>query len=284
VIAIIAVLSTLAVGVIGSAQQDARIAASRARTQLIESAMEVELEDFEVRRSPLSFRAIGNLTDSVGNGIWANSGRGGDNFLLHAKNLKRMIVADLIRSEFPSGRNGLPQRLGSFPSAVLFDYLTSDLQINAAAVDSAFRQVQPANVVRWAEFEGFAQTPPAPSQSQLLADGSEILYAILSSIEYNGSSVLDALGSAAVGDTDGDGVSEIVDAFGDPMTFEFHQRNVLPIEGFGSTQSGVWATPADELAMTNFEAVNPVLPTDLRFFVTSPTLLEIDGQPIDLQQ
>lgn len=282
VISIIAVLSTLAVGVIRSAQQDARIAATRARVELIQSAMEVELEDFEVRRAPLSFRAIGELTNQIT--TWANSANGDANFLLHAKNLKRMIVADLIRSEFPSGRGGLPPRLGRFPSQVFLDYLLSQGLANNTVLN-AFRQVQPANVVRWGggNFSGFAATPANPSDRQRFADSAEMLYAILSELEYDGTNVIDALGSAAVGDTDGDNVSEIVDAFGDPMSFEFHQRNIEPVEGRNTSQSGVWVTPVDERAMTNFERVNPVLPTDLRFFVTSQTLLEIDGEPIDLQ-
>lgn len=287
VISIIAVLSTLAVGVIRSAQQDARIAATRARAELIQSAMEVELEDFEVRRSPVPFRVIGELASQVTN--WQDSTPGQASFLLHAKNLKRMIIADLIRSEFPSGRDSLPPRLGQFPSEVLLDYLASQGLANNT-VELALRQVRPANVVRWLEFGGFAETPANPSDRQRAADSAEILYAILSTLEYNGSSVLDALGTAAVGDTDNDRVSEIVDAFGDPMSFEFHQRNIEPVEGRTNPQSGVWATPDDPVSglteppMANFERANPVLPNDLRFFVTSPTLFEIDGEPIDLQQ
>ena len=106
VISIVAVLGTLAVGVIGSAQEDARVAASRARATLIQKAMEVELEDYEVRRSPIPFGTITAMRDVIiSGGFWVPDA---ENLGLHAKNLKRMIVADLIRSEFPSGRNGLP--------------------------------------------------------------------------------------------------------------------------------------------------------------------------------
>ncbi len=288
VISVIAVLASLSVNVIASAQQDARVAATRARVTLIQSVMEVELEDYEVRRSPVSFRAIRELTAAVPNTVWANSGPGDQNFLLHAKNLKRMIVADLIRSEMPSGRGGQPMGFGRFPSDLFRNYLLG-LSIppsNIADIERDFGRVQPANVARWNGFTGFMSTPASPSVRQQFADSAEILYVILSQLEFEGTSALDALGSSAIGDTDSDNVPEIIDAFGDPMSFEFHQVNVAPVPA-GSTgssgESGVWATPAGELEMTNFEVVNPVLPTDLRFFVTSETLLEIDGQPEDLQ-
>lgn len=297
VIAIIAVLSTLAVSVISSAQQDARVAATRARVALIQSAMELELEDFEVRRSPISFGAIGQMIGNVDNAVWANSEppnadmpNGGDNFLLHAKNLKRMIVADLIRSEFPSGRGGEPARLGSFPSQLFTDYLVS-LGIGGNEIARTFRRVQPANVTHWRSFGGFTAPAQNPSERQQLIDSAEALYEILSSLDFDGTNVVDALGTAAIGDIDSDGFPEIVDAFGDPMSFEFHQRNIVPTEGITANtvdrdvrpQSGVWVTPDGQEAMINFEVINPVLPTDLRFFVTSPTLFEIDGPPLDLQ-
>lgn len=303
VISVIAVLASLSVNVIASAQQDARVASTRARIALIESVMEVELEDYEVRRSPISFRAIGDLTASVPNSVWANSGRNAatgvveNNFLLHAKNLKRMIVADLIRSEFPSGRDGQPAGLGVFPSGLFRNYLRG-LNISDNDIDQAFRRSQPANVSRWAGWVGFAAPPAdfnnltANEISQLRADSAEVLYAVFSQLEFEGTSALDALGSSAVGNTDGDSFPEIIDAFGDPIAFEFHQRNIAPVPSTSSSggDTGVWSTPvADpstgelERPMINFEFVNPVLPSDIRFFATSETLAEIDGDPVDLQ-
>ena len=300
VISIVAVLGTLAVGVIGSAQEDARVAASRARATLIQKAMEVELEDYEVRRSPIPFAAIGALTAAVPDTVWEGSNQGDPNFLLHAKNLKRMIVADLIRCEFPSGRAGEPVRLGQFPSQTLLQYMVNVLQLNPQLVNSNlttsyFHRIQPANVSRWIPLRSDQRNsfgpPPVditnPTEDeveQLQADSSEILYLALSQLEFDGTNMIDSLGTAAVGDTDGDGFLEIVDAFGDPMAFEFHQKNIAPgLLGAGGAQTGVWVTPAGQLEMNDFEAVRPVLPTDLRFFVTSKKLYEIDGDPLDLQ-
>ena len=303
VISIIAVLGTLAVGVIGSAQEDSRIAASRSRATLIQKAMEAELEDYEVRRSPIAFSIIGGLTNAVPETVWLLSNSTDpaldDNFLQHAKNLKRMIIADLIRSEFPSGRAGQPARLGKFPSATLVSYMVDTLGLSPLVVDSdspssVFHRVQPANVTRWLRLVNDGSFGPLPVDvdnpteeelEQLQADSSEVLYLALSQLDFDGTNMIDSLGTAAIGDTDGDGFLEIVDGFGDPMAFEFHQRNVVPgLPGANGGQTGVWVTPAGQLEMINFQGVSPVLPTDLRFFVTSKRLLEIDGNPDDLQE
>ena len=296
VISIIAVLGTLAVGVIGSAQEDSRIAASRSRATLIQKAMEAELEDYEVRRSPVPFSRIGNLaSQAIASGSWDSDPRSS---LLHGKNLKRMIVADLIRSELPGGPlvpTGVEPNaaLGQFPSATLRSYLNG-LQISDALINANFPRSASANTTRWLDFEGFGFTEKDPaelaqlSEEELLeirqADSSEILYEILSQLEFDGTNVIDSIGTAAIGDTDGDGVLEIIDGFGDPMAFEFLQRNLAPgIPGTGGAQTGVWVVPAGELEMDNFRTVRPVLPTDLRFYITSKNLFEIDGNPDDLQ-
>ena len=310
VISIVAVLGSLAVGLIGSAQRDARVAASQSRKLLIEKAMEIVLEDYEVRRSPISFTAIGRMTSAADPAIWQGNTSADPNFLLHARNLKRMIVADLIRSEFPSGRAGEPNRLGQFPSATLFGFLTAPapngLGLAPVFVNDTFSRVQPPDVTRWIRFrsdQGNSFGPPPldinnPTEDELerlRADSAEILYEILNQTEYEGTNVIDSLGTAAVGDTDGDGFLEVIDAFGDPMAFEFHQPNtepvfkdpagqVVPIP-FGTAQSGVWgltdANTTNGFTMANFESVRPILPSNMRFYVTSKTLIEIDGPPED---
>ena len=115
VIAIIAIIASLGVGVMAQAQNDAAIASTRSRMSMIEKILEVELEDYEVRRSPVSFQSIGLL---IGASSLQNPGN--SRTLLHAKNLKRMIIADLIRAEMPDGSQN---SLGSFPSTSLDLYL-----------------------------------------------------------------------------------------------------------------------------------------------------------------
>ena len=55
----------------------------------------------------------------------------------------------------------------------------------------------------------------------------EYLYEILRSIQVDGQSAVESLGSSAIADTDGDRFPEVVDAWGEPLLFD--------IEQFGST-------------------------------------------------
>ena len=124
VIAIVAVLGSLAVGVIESAQQDARVSATQARVQMIEKLMETELEDYEVKRSPLPFRNLQAIASRIVlEGQWTNvpaSSR------LHIRNLKRMLTLDLVRAELPDFRDGVGgDVIGVFPTKRFIDYLTS---------------------------------------------------------------------------------------------------------------------------------------------------------------
>ncbi|MDE0937699.1 MAG: prepilin-type N-terminal cleavage/methylation domain-containing protein, partial [Mariniblastus sp.] len=53
VIAIVTVLSTMALGVLRSATTDAKISATQARLTQINAIMEVVMEDYSVRRMPV---------------------------------------------------------------------------------------------------------------------------------------------------------------------------------------------------------------------------------------
>ena len=98
------------------------------------------------------------------------------------------------------------------------------------------------------------------------------------------------------GDTDGDGVLEVVDAWGEPLRFEFHQRIIVPAEQnvaappnpAPNMRTGVWETVNPTFfpnfaAATDFNVVLPNLPSEIEFYVTSGRLFEIDGSPSDFQ-
>ena len=264
VISVIAVLSTLAVGMMASAQNDARLSATRSRIQVIQSAMEVELEDYEVRRSPVPIENIVALA----NAMYGSSDR------LKAKNLKRMIIADLIRTEFPNGESF--QDVGEFPSLTLQDFIKNAGTAMADDNDirAAFGDRIPANVNRW---NGSGVDNAADLRIEASrANNSEYLYKILSQLDYEGSTVVDALGARAVGDSDGDGSLEVIDGFGDPIYFQFHQRNIVEDDA----TAGTWKQQTPDMA--TFNTAKPVLPTEIRFYLSSENLLEVDGLPIDL--
>ena len=293
VISTLAVLASLAVGVMASAQNDARAADTRARVQMIQKMMEVELEDYEVRRSPVSFPSLGAMVDRIGlRNEWANTPQ---TRLLHARNLKRMITLDLIRAEMPDFRDGVVANLGSFPSEAFVQYLRNNLKLtNQDFVDvvrPAFRGTATGNVLRWNNWGGGVD----PNESA--ANSSEILYRILNDLDVDGTSGIDVIGTAAIGDTDGDTVPEIVDAWLEPIAFEFHQRILVPVElemaapntATPTMRSGIWTEYDNSInpnltaqqRMTDFFPILPVLPSEIRFYVSSEKLQEIDGQPAD---
>jgi len=308
VIAIIAVLTTMSVSIIAGAQNDARVSATRSRVQIIERLMASELEDFEVRRSPIPFRFISSLGNTmppysivelaVGATVPPRPTPAWDptlaNRALHGRNMKRMLVLDLIRSEYPDFTSGTPQGLGTYPSLQFQQYLRApvaagglgmtedDLNLNVLPF---FTRFQTANVLRWNGWNGAATGSDE-------ANSAEVLYRILSELEVDGANGMDVLGGTrATGDTDGDGVLEVVDAWGDPIRFQFQQQLIYPEERdppLGVTvllppmpampDSGVWKDSALTAARTtDFTVTLPVLPMDVSVFATSSNLLEIDG-------
>ena len=312
VVAIVAVLSVMAIGVMGSAQNDARLASTRARVNVLERIIETELEDYEVRRSPIPNTVLIQLTNQIIN----DNGWDASRFFVHFRNLRRMLVADLIRTEIPNGRGneirippsvgpGVVSTLGMFPSPELRAYLLSvgvpdgfAAGVISVADLSAFTT---AGVRRWSAWDfdndGDLTTPANNSRDaeQKLADSSELLYGFLSQIQFNGSSGLDALGNAAFRDTDGDGQLEIVDAWDNPIAFQFQQEALVPPATPEDIDNGKWgsntvvtefeivtndiAVPVERLQM--LRAILPVRPDQVRPFLSSEKLEERDGVPID---
>ena len=290
VISIIAVLGSLAVGVIESSQEDSRVAATQARVQMIEKLMEVELEDYEVKRSPIPFNNIGNIVATiVARGEWNGAAA---NLRLHARNLKRMITLDLIRAEMPDFQDGNSGDLGQFPTPRFLRYLVDDLKLttgNGGDIDTivraAYQGHTTASVLRWNNWSG-----AIAAGTDSTANSAEVLYRILSDLDVDGTSGIDLLGNPAVGDSDEDGVLEVVDAWGGPLRFEFLQRVIVPAEQDlaappatpPAMRSGVWET-VDPMffpgfaEVTDFDVVLPNLPSEIQFFVTSNKLLEVEG-------
>ena len=121
-VAILAVLSTLAVGIIGSAQEDARAAATQSRITNIENLLLLQMEDYEVRRLPI--RIFGNntgdetLEKGVENANITNDTR------FHIRNLKRRVMADIINAEMPRNRDNIDDgtpNFNDFPTVVNSD-------------------------------------------------------------------------------------------------------------------------------------------------------------------
>ena len=286
VVSIIAVLASLGVGILAQAQNDAAQSATRSRISLIEKILETELENYEVRRSPVSFN---NLLAIVNNSSLDDTS---SQRSLHVKNLKRMAITDLIRAEMPDGS---AIDLGAYPSTILAAYL-NEIGItnpNADLDSDGDAEFPPATfqVTRW----GDASIDVPADGIAGFADRSELLYRILLDIDLDGVPAVEQVGAQSIGDTDGDGNLEVVDAWGDPIILQWQQENILL--DMDDINMNVWETPTEEtkafvgLSKESsaagvgfadlYQYAKPVLPTQVRPFLTSERLVEIDGVPAD---
>ncbi len=308
VIVIIAILASLGVGVMAQAQNDAAISATRSRITIIQKILEIELEDYEVKRSPVSFGVLSSLIDN--SSFTDPAGRK----LLHAKNLKRMLIADLIRTEMPDGSISGDQIVGRFPSQALTDHL-SDFGIGVSNIGnnsftmsagaSSFSVSTPNHVLNWREWlEGwlFANTGSSADLTQwpLINDSdptdeffedaahrSELLYQILQNIDVDGVPATEVIGTNSIADTDGNGYLEIVDAWGEPMFLQWQQEQVTPV---GPPANNIWEPGTGMAGLSKEhpmvggafdEYCRTVLPTQIRPFLTSERLNKIDDFPAD---
>jgi prepilin-type N-terminal cleavage/methylation domain-containing protein len=239
VIAIIAVLASLAYGVMAEAQVDAQVSATKSRIAQIESIMQVVMEDYEVRRLPVRNAELLAF-------VRANQITGGTDpvpEVVQLKNLRRRIMLDLIKAEFPTAYVDSSFQLVPNPDMGVFPtnqpVLASTTFMDSAPFNQSFRSWlsnaypngnlanflanrQTAEVLFWQNFA--ASLPnPAPDPAKTFSDPGEYLFVQLSRINIDGSTALELLGPNAVGDPDDDGHPDIVDAFGESMGLKIFQ-------------------------------------------------------------
>ena len=273
VVAIIAILASLGVGLMSQAQQDAAVAATRSRISLIEKILETELEEYEVRRSPIAIRDLQALIPSTSLTDTTRT-------LLHVRQLRRMIIADLIRVQMPDGSQANPD-LALFPSPALAEYLAA---IGISGGIGTSSEGFPGEVV-------LTDGNPADPFDQDANGKSELLYQILLNIDIDGVPAVDQLGSRAVGNTDGDAFPEILDAWGEPLYLQWQQENLVPVDD--DLAANVWESTGTFVGLskehtsagfgTNSEYSKPVLPSQIRPFLTSERMFQIDGLPADIE-
>ena len=136
------------------------------------------------------------------------------------------------------------------------------------------------------------------------ADKSEILYQVLLNIDIDGVPAVDQLTSSAIGDTDDDGVFEVLDAWGEPLYLQWQQeqlhlptppaRGVAPVAA--EINANVWTSAGNfvglsrehpDTATVGYDVPNsflyskPVLPTQIRPLLISERMVEIDAIPAD---
>ena len=305
VIAIIAVLASMAAGVLGKARKDAQIAATRSRITQIEAIMQTVIEEQEVRRLP------GNLAVFV-SGFPAREQR------LRARNLNRRVAAALLLAEFPVARvdangNFIPNPdLGML--APVSSPIDPALGVNFRGwAENVFTSPSPfvdylinTQTAEMAFWESVRIANDANPNGGDLKEPGEYLFLILSRINIGGISALESLGSnsSIVGDPDGDGNPDIIDAFGDSMQLRIVQVEVTETTVPGNVpENDIWTDVSDDqinwqqhteerIAVgpdgqentsddlfvnvpRGYQFLDPVIPRSLgkiRFQVVSPTL------------
>lgn len=245
VMAIIGVLSSLALVVVNQAQYDAQASSTRSRIAMLDQIMRQRMDIAQEMRLPINpadTRYINevNLPDNLGR-------------RRAARQLRRRLIADIIDVEMPRtywdiGFNQLDVvevRDFSFPSSEFSKWLANTNWINGDALlfdlfDSGFI---PSNALRFrgnvAPNEDASQYPEGEAVSAIplvfdsdadslddndfskLNAASEYLYIILQATQFNGISALEAMGERAFADTDNDGFLEVVDSWGNPIGFQF---------------------------------------------------------------
>ncbi len=286
VIAIMAVLSTMSLALMRSAQEDAKYSATRSRIHKIEAMLQLELENYEVRRLPIRLAELASFMPGAN--------------LAEIRDVKRRILADLISSEMPRpfvnefGEFVVNPDLGRFPtqSQPLVPWVAGSPQEAAykigfyewlfnkygKSLGLRLRELRSAGTQSWDAYRDVEFDLPG-----------EYLYAILERIDYDGSSGIEALGNAAIGNSDGDQYPEVVDAWGNSMQLRILQVISEEVDASGNFQAdtGVWqdyptdwtteqdaGVPTDGLPV-GYCPLNPVVPQELneiRFHVVSPQL------------
>jgi prepilin-type N-terminal cleavage/methylation domain-containing protein len=277
VLAILGVLTTMALAFMRSASEQAREAATRARIKKIESILNSELERYEVRRLPIRDR------DLVAYIAANNSVLTREATYAKLTNLKLRILLDLINCELPRpllvNNNPLTfapnPDLGVFPStrpAVDADP-PNDISF-AEWLENNYRNPVNLNGSNLTLAERLASFPSATIQSWGNAGSIELpgefIFQILKKIDFDGIPAIESLGSSAFADTNNNSFPEVVDAWGEPLLMLILQVNASEAPPENWVDSSVVDWTREETVNPNTRGLpigtttlNPVIPRDL---------------------
>ena len=228
VMAIIAVLASLALAVIGDSQYNAQRNATQSRVNQISAVLEETMEEYAVLRPPID--DIENYLDSNNDDV-IRDGRS------LARQIARRVMLDIINFEMPRGYESVALNNNNgggdetFPSQQLVqwienqeyivpdsnnDTLVQTLQTSVTFKSDRFRI---PNAPESAYPHGNESNPTSPSA--VIRTSSEFLYAILEQTQSQGILAIESLSQRAFDDTDDDGFLEVVDSWGNPIGFYF---------------------------------------------------------------
>ena len=188
VIAIIGILSGLGLSIMAGAEQDAMEKRTRAGIERISQVLSEKLEENIYRILPVRLNPDASPED--------------------IRQFRQEAMAELLRVEFPFSRVQIDPAT-TFPQNGDIVAWGIDMSANRPQVSSRY----------WAKIK----TDEAFDGAWMASDtavSAECLYLILSlNYDENGEPLISILRDREIGDTDGDGVREVLDAFGDPLEF-----------------------------------------------------------------
>lgn len=239
VISILAVLGGLALSVIRGARYDAN--ASRTATQLtqIERFLNERLEEYAVRVLPFRLASLQIVVPPPRQLQPVEIGR-----------LRNRMLIEYITSEMPCDPSQVTLLSGSPPPWVNFvsQHFENDF---GSVVDTAGNSLVDLMRIEPTVPPQFRVNPPSllmrmtrrltvEPPSNVINDAycAECLYEILNSHNDLYSSGLDALFADEIGDTDGDGRMEVLDAWGEPVIFYVTLDPIPPGAGVRLSDNG----------------------------------------------
>lgn len=226
VVSIVTILAGLAVVGLMAAVQDARASRTRAIIDKIDVLVMERWEEYRTKSIPLRIKAGERpmpepFVDGDGNSRWDigesyTDTNGNGNYDHGAAWLRLAALRELQRTE-------LPDRISDLCNMAELTDISADGNLNAVnnfngclLVSLRSMPSLTRSYKRLAEraIEG-ANGKPWTTEHQ----GAECLYLILSTMKDHDKSALDYFSTDEIGDTDGDGMKEVLDGWGRPLEF-----------------------------------------------------------------
>lgn len=228
VLVLISILSSMVLTAVRGATQSARIARTRSIIATVDSVLREHYEDYKYRPLAVEIPDISAARDGFLS-FEAMPSEAARARLIMLRDLQRMELPDKVRDVWRPNVVGQPTP--AVPVFVAADQIrqnlaTGRLQLVRAETGSLadrtrFRadwySMMPMN--DWpSRFSGYLTRTRATGWTRE-HQGAECLYLILASTFSNGVAAIESIPASNIGDTDGDGVPEILDGWGRPLAF-----------------------------------------------------------------
>ncbi len=208
VMAILAIISSLGLAVIAGAEKDALVSRTRAQLDRLSSVMNQNLEEFVYRVLPVRIKVAPPVDPEA------------------ARAFREAMLNEFLRVEFPWKQADVdpatfPQNmtLAMAPNFInAAEHLPQISRRFLALLNSQTAGTWLAKVPQ--DLNMNAMIDPEELEVFQRTVSAECLYVILSlNTDQDGERLVGLLRSGEIGDTDGDGALEVLDAFGDPVRF-----------------------------------------------------------------